>query len=375
MTPDVRSAALEYHARGWSVLPVTPEKRPALRTWRQYQDRRPTDGQLRRWFRNGERGVGVVLGDVSGGLVCRDFDRMDAYESWAARFLNLANALPTVQTARGRHVYCRCKRRGIIDLGDGEFRGGGIVVLPPSRHASGVLYKWVVPLPDGPVPTVDPALAGLLGLVGTERAQKRTEENRENRSNGGGVELDEQDVARVIQATLPDGPGKRHRQVFRLARGLRGLVGDADIDPGTLRSIVREWHHRALPVITTKAFEETWIDFLRGWPRVKFPMGVHYMAEALERARQAPPVPEAAEYESEGPRLLARLCRELQTDAGEGPFFLSNRTAASLLDVPTMQANRWLFLLVADGVLSVATKGGTVDAPRRATRYRFNGKL
>jgi hypothetical protein len=316
-----------------------------------------------------------VLGDVSGGLVCRDFDRMDAYEVWADAFPDLAERLPTVETRRGRHVYLRSDRRGITDLGNGEFRGGGITVLPPSRHASGVIYRWLVALTDGPLPELDPAAVGLLGPLGTERAQKRTEADRENRSNGARLQLDEGEIEQVILATLPEGPGKRHQQVFRLARGLRGIVGPSDLDPAELRPIVREWHRRALPHITTKHFEESWIDFLRGWPRVKAPLGVSYMADVLERAKRADPVSEAGEYEAERLQLLACLCRELQHDAGDGPFYLSNREAARLLDVPTMTANRWLFLLVADGVLSVVAKGGTPDAPRRATRYRFNGML
>ncbi len=36
------------------------------------------------------------------------------------------------------------------------------MVLPPSLHPLGVRYQWQVPLPDGPVPKVDPLQAGLI---------------------------------------------------------------------------------------------------------------------------------------------------------------------------------------------------------------------
>lgn len=371
----VLTAALAYYDRGWCVLPVDSKKRPALRTWRRYQTERPTREQLRTWFRDDRDGVGVVLGPVSGRLACRDFDTMDAYGAWAATFPDLARQLPQVRTPRGYHVYVRSDRPGVTDLGDGEFRGGGIAVLPPSRHANGTRYTWAVPLPDGPLPELDPGAIGLLGAVGTDRERKRTEENGENRCSGGGGQLGKAEVERVIVATLPDGPGKRHRQVFRLARGLRGIVGTTDIDPLSFRPVVQEWHRRAIPYITTLDFAETWIDFLRGWPRVRCPLGINYMPNVLERAKRAAPVPLAAEYESDGLRLLAALCRELQQDSGDGPFYIANREAARLLGVPTMQANRWLFLLVAEGILSVVTKGGTADGVRKATRYRFNGQL
>jgi len=104
---------LEYHRRGWCIIPIkTGTKLPACRKWKGFQTERPTEATLRRWFRNrADRGLAVIMGEVSGGLVCRDFDKMDSYQQWADEHPDLALTLPTVATARGRHVYCNREDR------------------------------------------------------------------------------------------------------------------------------------------------------------------------------------------------------------------------------------------------------------------------
>jgi len=340
-----------------------------------------------------------VLGSVSGGLVCRDFDAMAAFEAWAAEYPALAKELPTVETGRpGRHVYCRADvdqvrqasrtGGGIIDLGDGELRGsGGYCLVPPSRHPSGHNYRWLVPL-KAPIPHLDLASCGFL------KNGHATESSREDRVNrrqprtteaitpvvgGTGIDrmasvaLDESAVwtgavEKAICESLPSAVGRRNNQVFDLARALKATEL-ADVDSRGLRSIVREWHRRALPVIGTKPFEETWINFLRAWPRVKHPKGTGPMAQIFARAVKAT-IPQVAErYEQPQLRLLVSLCRELQRAAGDSPFFLAVRTAGRLLGVDTSTAWRWLFLLEQDGILMVEVRGD--QRTRKATRYRY----
>ena len=97
------------------------------------------------------------------------------------------------------------------------------------------------------------------------------------------------------------------------------------------------------------------------------------MALALEWARIAELPEEAYRYEQEPLRQLVSLCRELQRVSGEFPFFLSCRTVERFLGVGFKTANRWLFLLVEEGVLEIVRKGSMVG--RRASRYRYVGKL
>ena len=201
MRVEMLAAALEYHRRGWSILPMRMQaKRPKVR-WKRFQEQRAAESTVQKWFGGGaDVGVGVVFGAVSGGLASRDFDQIDGYHRWAAEHAELARLLPTVETRRGRHVYGRAdatsmeviRRRlgkpdgtGAIDCGDGELRAGVgcYSVLPPSRHPEGAKYRWLVPLPDGPLPLVDPVTAGWLDLArATERhrgEQRKTEEIRE----------------------------------------------------------------------------------------------------------------------------------------------------------------------------------------------------
>jgi len=97
------------------------------------------------------------------------------------------------------------------------------------------------------------------------------------------------------------------------------------------------------------------------------------MAAMLEAAMTTE-LPEAAlDYEQPTLCLLIGLCRELQRAADTDPFYLACRTASRLLGVDLSTANRWLYLLVQDGVLNEVTKGS--KKTRQASRYRYLGDL
>jgi len=149
---------------------------------------------------------------------------------------------------------------------------------------------------------------------------------------------------------------------------LKALPELADVASVELELVVRSWHKRALPSISTKPFEETWIDFLRAWPKVKYPKGQEPIAHHLDAAKKN--IPKVAErFEQPALRLLVSLCCELQRDAGAGPFYLSCRTAGRLLNVEHTTAARWLYLLVQSGILIEVEKGS--QRHNRATRYRY----
>jgi hypothetical protein len=84
-------AALNYLARGWSVVPVAERgKRPMVR-WQTFEDRRPTEAEVRGWFeRWPSSNIAVVTGAVSG-LVVLDIDMQHGGEESLKR-LALRNA-------------------------------------------------------------------------------------------------------------------------------------------------------------------------------------------------------------------------------------------------------------------------------------------
>ena len=325
---------------------------------------------------------------------------MTAYEDWVANHPDLAASLPTVETRRGRHIYCRTESHhiseirarlgkpdgtGAINCLDGELRAGVgcYSVVPPSKHPSGAAYRWLNPLVE--LPTLNLVESGFIILTGDT---EKTEEHRGTQRNteaiegvsecvcewGGSREVPwNEEIEQAIIETLPTRRGMRNNNVFELARTLKAIPQLADAPGKALRPYVQFWHKLALPVIGTKPFEDTLIDFLKGWRRVKFPKGSDPMAEALANAIAAE-LPEAAiVYEQEQLRLLVSLCRELQRVSGDSPFFLSCRTAGRLLDVDFKTANRWLFLLVEEDVLTLVKKGDA--SSMLASRYRYTADL
>lgn len=353
--------ALEYLSAGWSVIPIRDgAKVPAVRSWEPWQSARPDAAKIRTWFRvSGRHNIAVILGPVSGDLICRDFDRLESYEAWAAEHRELAKSLPTVETSKGRHVYCRgdfgaigndedIQRRKFVTLGDGELRlQGCYCLLPPSIHPSGSCYRWLIPSrPDPPI--LDVRQAGFLPITRNREQQRQLRKTETTEAIEGlapkpetgiqntGPALSGQvtgkpdasqieipsDIERAILETVPRGPDQRNSLVFELARALKAVPSVADASLAALRPIVVRWHSLAKPFIDTKPFEQTWLDFARGWSRVKFPKGTEPMAKMFKDAlgSEDPPELKSLGYEGEQVRLLARLCRELQRSAGTQPF-------------------------------------------------------
>ena len=69
----ILKAAKLLLSHGFSVIPTKADKRPALRSWTQYQKKAMSDEKAEQVFRNAY-GLGIVCGVVSGNLECMDFD-------------------------------------------------------------------------------------------------------------------------------------------------------------------------------------------------------------------------------------------------------------------------------------------------------------
>jgi hypothetical protein len=123
----------------------------ALVKWKAYQDRLPTEDELRRWWRRyPDANIAMATGHLSR-IVVVDLDGELAIRTAQARGYDNG---PHVFTGRvgGVHRYFQwradaprnfAKRDGI------DFRGeGGYIILPPSRHASGRSYVWGEELGD-----------------------------------------------------------------------------------------------------------------------------------------------------------------------------------------------------------------------------------
>jgi hypothetical protein len=167
VTPkEMLAIALEYLHRGWSIVPqISGTKKPCV-VWRQYQEVAPKERVLKTWWSEWpDAGPALVLGPVSGIFLVE----VDGSEGHAELIRRLGGepVAPKVISGSGKpdryHLYFQCpdvppRARQTPWHPQLEFRGqGGIIILPPSLHASGRRYAWVpgrspddLPLPPLP---------------------------------------------------------------------------------------------------------------------------------------------------------------------------------------------------------------------------------
>jgi hypothetical protein len=143
-------AATQYAKLGLSVIPLGG-KRPALKSWKAYQQRQATQPEIDQWYQQGLfNNVGIVCGAVSDNLVVLDLDGVAGYPAFVATFPELADTY-TVATGGGvgRHVYFKANsmpssvKAMNTPIGNLELCGNGRqVVAPPSIHpTTGNAYR------------------------------------------------------------------------------------------------------------------------------------------------------------------------------------------------------------------------------------------
>jgi len=203
---DLLNAALHYLRQGWCVIPVNADKRPLLHSWEEFQERRPTEDEVREWWRlTPDANVAVVTGAVSG-LVVVDVDSQEGLRALAP-YLEAGTALSVTTGGGGQHFYLRhpggtvpCSVRllpGVDVRGD-----GGYVVAPPSWHRTGRGYVWddtekALSLPS-------PALTALIRAPGASRRLEPKDWSTDIKEGERDQELTRR-VGRLIQAGVPAG--------------------------------------------------------------------------------------------------------------------------------------------------------------------------
>lgn len=113
MKHHLLKAALQYQQNKLSVLPAKRAgKRPCIGSWKQYQQRLPTQTELDAWFSNPQDGICIITGTVSGNLEIIDFDNGgELFDAWYALIpADLRSRLVIEQTPSGGwHVIYRCE--------------------------------------------------------------------------------------------------------------------------------------------------------------------------------------------------------------------------------------------------------------------------
>jgi hypothetical protein len=141
-------AALKLLQSGKPVFPVNRlDKKPYVQ-WKEFQSRLPSPEQVRTWWKLWpQASIGMATGRLSGLLIV-DTDSAESTRRFETEF---PEACATLQagTSRGKHSYFTFEDgirndAGLV-LGPGiDIRGeGGFVIVPPSVHARGTVYKWL----------------------------------------------------------------------------------------------------------------------------------------------------------------------------------------------------------------------------------------
>lgn len=148
--------ALDYLARGWSIVPCKPFTKQPYVKWRDYQTRKPTPAEVHTWWRKWPRaGIALVTGTLSG-IAVVDIDQKSGGTTAGHEITPLM-----AKTPGGTHLFYETNGRGPAPTGanydspggKADLRGdGGYVLLPPSLHPSGQRYKWIVQGEPSPIP-------------------------------------------------------------------------------------------------------------------------------------------------------------------------------------------------------------------------------
>lgn len=324
---DLLTAALQYAAAGWRVVPVHSPingrcscakpnckrvgKHPRINSWPEKAscDRSQIFSWWARWP---DANVGIATGAGSG-IVVLDIDGADG----AASLNELAGEDPMILDTRihttgsaGTHLLfqhpgfpCANEVRTVPGI---DIRGdGGMIVAPPSRHHSGALYAA---RNDDPIAALPESLFSFFRTAdGQGKPPQRFPDtgrhkqcHKERQGATRSIEelrretkqvvptpnvppknsIDSHQLQWAINSSLPNEQGRRHRQVFHFARHLLTVDGITQETPLTvLKPILRQWHERAEQQAERIGFrivgdaEESWSDFLFAWQRVKHPVG------------------------------------------------------------------------------------------------------
>jgi hypothetical protein len=315
-----------------------------------------------------------MLGAPSGGLCCRDFDTVAGFEQWKAAHPELAAALPTARTHRGFHVYFKAAESTKNEtFEDGELRADRVyTLLPPSQHPLGGFYAWMS----------NPLRSSMRDITASrgDFSQNRLTASVDSVSSVSlcslclvpGMSLEAM-VERAVIVSTPSDEHRNHKMLFQLARACKSIEQELGrkLSDREVESVFARWHDASNQFYRDgKGFDDYLFEFLSAVDSAKFALGDGAVTRAWAEVKSRPLPSAAMRFENPELRLVVALCQVLQRIAGEAPFYLSVRTAQTLLRHETHNtAAFWMRGLVRRKVLRIVEKGG--PATKRATRYRY----
>ncbi len=159
--PNVQHA-LGYMREGFSIIPLkgnhyakggTPEEKykdakKSLILWAQYQKQRPTEDEIKGWFKKWPHAnIGIVTGVISG-IAVVDIDEPEIAKESLQDLIPDSIVMPVANTpSGGQHYYFKCPDEKLSNntrtIPGCDLRAnGGYVVAVPSTNGNGGEYTW-----------------------------------------------------------------------------------------------------------------------------------------------------------------------------------------------------------------------------------------
>ena len=139
--------AMAYHRAGLSIIPCKKDKKPLLTSWKVYQERVPTEEEVRGWWEKWPNAnIGLITGKISG-ITVLDLDGPEGINTASIEIPSEYFDTPTVHTpGGGMHLWYKYKEgmgNATRILPGIDIRGdGGYVIVPPSMNEVGAYYTW-----------------------------------------------------------------------------------------------------------------------------------------------------------------------------------------------------------------------------------------
>ena len=153
MSESIQKHALKYVAHGLAILPIHPKtKTPLIPEWQNNASNNPT--QIHKWWAKWPNAnIGIHTG--KSGLVVLDVDPRNGGDESLANLITFygeefLSRAEVITGGGGKHYYYSVNenetRQLPRSLGDGLdlLHGNKYVIAPPSIHASGNAYTWLV---------------------------------------------------------------------------------------------------------------------------------------------------------------------------------------------------------------------------------------
>jgi len=116
--------------------------------------------------------------------------------------------------------------------------------------------------------------------------------------------------------------------------------------------------------------DDYYAEFLMADSYARIGLSENPLALAVSRAKNAP-LPEVKGFTSQGVRLLAAICRELQGITGKSPFFVPTRSLGEILGAHWTTVGNWLRALEILGVIHLAPGEVRKRGCPRSPRYHY----